>query len=94
MWGRLREGMDKLCIPRDIDLMAQLTQREYGYTLAGNKIHMETKADMKKRGLQSPDLADALALTFAEDPAYTVTGEFAPASRMTIHEYDPLVMRN
>ncbi len=94
MWGRMREGMDKLCIPRDIDLVAQLTQREYGYTLAGNKIHMETKAEMKKRGLQSPDMADALALTFAEDPAIVTTGEFAPAVKVALHDYDPLAMRN
>ena len=26
---------------------------------------MESKADMKKRGLRSPDLADAFLLTFA-----------------------------
>ena len=94
MWGRMREGMDKLCIPKDIDLQAQLTQREYGYTLSGNKIHMETKKEMKKRGLQSPDIADALALTFAEDPAYIATGRIAPAMRTAIHDYDPLAMRN
>jgi len=90
MWGRMREGMDKLCIPRDVDLMAQLTQREYGYTLSGNKIHMETKAEMKKRGLQSPDMADALALTFSEDPAIVTTGEYSPAVKIALHDYDPL----
>jgi len=90
MWGRMREGMDKLCIPRDVDLVAQLTQREYGYTLSGNKIHMETKADMKKRGIQSPDIADALGLTFAEDPSYVTTGIASPHIKMTLHDYDPL----
>jgi hypothetical protein len=90
MWGRMREGIDKLCLPRDIDLMAQLTQREYGYTLSGNKMHLEPKDDMKKRGLQSPDIADALALTFAEDPAIITTGEFAPATKMALHDYNPL----
>lgn len=28
-------------------LLAELTQREFGYTLQGNKIHLETKKDMK-----------------------------------------------
>ncbi|KKK95751.1 hypothetical protein LCGC14_2669640, partial [marine sediment metagenome] len=93
MWGRLRDGMDKLCLPHDIDLQAQLTQREYGYTLSGNKIHLETKTEMKKRGLQSPDIADALALTFAEDPAIVVTGNYAPNISMAKHDYDPFDMK-
>lgn len=92
MWGRMRDNMDKLCLPPDIDLVAQLTQREYGYTLAGDKLHLETKTEMKKRGLQSPDIADALALTFAEDPAVVVTGNHNPIATTAIHEYDPLRM--
>ena len=90
MWGKMKDGMDKLCLPKDIDLAAQLTQREYGYTLSGNKIHLETKSEMKKRGLQSPDIADALALTFSEDPAIVTTGEFSPFVKTTLSEYDPL----
>jgi hypothetical protein len=41
---------------------------EYGYVLREGRdaIILEKKEDMKKRGLASPDLADALALTFAE----------------------------
>ena len=40
---------------------------EYGYVLREGRdaIILEKKEDMKKRGLASPDLADALALTFA-----------------------------
>ncbi len=90
MWGRMRDAMDKLCIHDDIDLVAQLTQREYGYTLAGNRLHLETKTEMKKRGLQSPDIADALALTFSEDPAVVVTGNHNPLTTTAIHNYDPL----
>ena len=90
MWGRMREGMDKLCLPSDIDLMAQLTQREFGYTLNGNRIHLETKAEMKKRGLQSPDIADALGLTFAEEPAIVATGAYMPIATNVQHDYDPL----
>ena len=90
MWGRMRDKMDVLCIPNDIDLKVQLTQREYGYTLSGNKIHLETKTEMKKRGLQSPDIADALALTFSEDPAVVVTGSPNPFTITAKHDYDPL----
>jgi len=90
MWGRMKDGMDKLCIHDDIDLVAQLTQREYGYTLAGDKIHLETKTEMKKRGLQSPDIADALALTFSEDPSVVITGIPHPMGIFTQHDYNPL----
>jgi hypothetical protein len=35
--------------------------REYDYNLKG-ELQLEKKSDMKKRGLASPDIADALAL--------------------------------
>ena len=36
----------------------------YGYN-AANALMLEPKADMKRRGIPSPDVADAFALTFA-----------------------------
>jgi hypothetical protein len=68
MWGVMRAWLKSGgAIPDDPDLRSQLTDREYGYTLVGGKdaIQLEKKSDMKKRGLSSPDIADALALTFA-----------------------------
>lgn len=64
MWGRMRDAMATLALPNDKDLLTQLTQREYGINEKSGKITLETKADMVERGVQSPDLADALALTF------------------------------
>lgn len=46
------------------DLRADLLGPEYGYD-ATNRLQIERKQHMKARGLASPDLADALALTFA-----------------------------
>ena len=48
-------------------MLADLTGVEYGYVLREGRdaIILEKKKDMKKRGLASPDLADALVLTFA-----------------------------
>jgi hypothetical protein len=46
------------------DLRDDLIGPEYFFTPAG-KIMLERKEDMKKRGMASPDLGDALALTFA-----------------------------
>ena len=45
-------------------LTADLTGPEYGYNDKG-LLQLERKEHMKARGLASPDLADALALTFA-----------------------------
>ena len=65
MWGKMKEWL-KLgsAIPNDNDLLEDLTAPEYFMTLNG-KIQLERKENMKKRGLASPDQADALALTFA-----------------------------
>jgi len=43
---------------------SELTSPTYAFTSTG-KMVVESKADMKKRGLRSPDLADAFLLTFA-----------------------------
>jgi len=95
IWGRTRDAMDKLCLPADnekggVDLKAQLTQREFGYTLQGNKIHLETKKDMKARGAPSPDIADGLALTFAQDVAIKEVMDMAEPQRTVVSDYDPL----
>ncbi|SCW85861.1 hypothetical protein SAMN04487970_10745 [Paenibacillus tianmuensis] len=52
-------------LPNDERLITQLTQRKYRMTSKG-KIALERKEDMKKRGLDSPDRADAVVLSFVE----------------------------
>jgi len=64
MWGSLREWLKTGAIINDPDLRAQLVGPTYTYNLK-SEIILEKKEDMRKRGLESPDLADALALTFA-----------------------------
>jgi hypothetical protein len=49
---------------QDDALIAELTAPTYTFSSTG-KMVVESKADMKKRGLRSPDLADAFLLTFA-----------------------------
>lgn len=89
MWGKLRDAMrNNLAVAADEELKDQLTQREYGYTLVGNKIHLEPKKDMKARGLPSPDRADALALTYAMDVApLSIVG--AASFIQVKSDYDP-----
>lgn len=55
-------------MPADAELRADLCGVEYGFNARG-EIQLEKKEDMKKRGLASPDLGDALALTFAHPVA-------------------------
>jgi hypothetical protein len=65
MWGNAKEWIATGgALVDDRELEAQLTGVEYGFN-ARNEIQLEKKEDMKKRGLVSPDLGDALALTFA-----------------------------
>ena len=51
----------ELILPNDDDLVAQLSGRKYGLT-ENAKIKVESKDDMKKRGLPSPDEADCILL--------------------------------
>ena len=56
---------DEPCqIPDDDSLHADLCGIRYTVD-SNSRLVMEKKADMKKRGIRSPDEADALALTFA-----------------------------
>lgn len=66
MWGRMRDAIKAgMQLPSDDELTDELTHIEYGFN-AKQQIQLEKKQDMKKRGLSSPDCADALALTYAE----------------------------
>ena len=53
-------------LPNDDRLIAQLSQRKFRMTSRG-KLALERKEDMKKRGLDSPDRADAVVLAFVEE---------------------------
>ncbi len=94
MWGTMRDAIKtRLCLPADnelngTDIRQDLTQREFGYTLTGNKVHLETKKDMKSRGLDSPDLGDGLCLTYAEEIAPSADMPYGKVQTL-VHEYDP-----
>lgn len=67
MWGEVNDWLkaQPASIPDSDELMADLTQIRYSYD-SNNALKMEKKEDMKKRGFRSPDMADALGLTFAQ----------------------------
>jgi hypothetical protein len=64
MWGAMRQWIKTGSLPRDPSLKAQLVGPTYTFNVR-NEIQLESKEDMMKRGVDSPDIADALALTFA-----------------------------
>ena len=70
MWGRMRDWLDTACIPDDQALQDDLLAPTYDYDSSG-RLKIESKDDLKKRGLASTDIADALALTFAQPVAHT-----------------------
>jgi hypothetical protein len=69
MWGNMREWLkDRGSIPPEApyskELMDDVIAPQYEFDRSG-RVLLESKDDMKKRGLPSPDIGDALALTFA-----------------------------
>jgi hypothetical protein len=77
MWGKMAEALGAgLAIDKDPTLETDLTGPGYHHNQA-QKLVLESKEDMKKRGLDSPDDGDALALTFAAPVAPRRVG-FAP----------------
>jgi len=98
MWGKLKTDLESLCLPDNSTkygqrLYEELTAREFGYTLTGQKINLESKRDMKKRGISSPDIVDALAVMYAMDVAMLnqlPNGEFGNiGSQQAEDDYDP-----
>jgi len=63
MWDTMKEWLKDGDIPDDPVLISQLSSVEYKYD-PSDRLQLEKKEDMKKRSLSSPDLADALALSF------------------------------
>lgn len=62
--GRKHPPDELLALPDDDTLCGQLSSVRWHRTPAG-KIQIETKDELQKRDVKSPDHADALALTFA-----------------------------
>ena len=64
LWGAMKDWLKSASIPDDRRFKSDLTGVMVKPTSSG-VIQLESKKDMKARGLASPDAADALAVTFA-----------------------------
>jgi len=86
LWWKAREWLARknVVLPspkRGADLRTDPAERlanelvipKYTHTSSG-KMQLESKADIKKRGFKSPNVADAFVLTFAEDMSTLVYG--------------------
>lgn len=88
LWWTLRalldpNGDDPIGLPDDEELMGQLSSRKYSYTSQG-KVKIESKDEMKARGLGSPDRGDAVTLVYAKEfnvPASIVIPTLGGTSR-------------
>ncbi len=65
MWSQMKDWLTHGAIDPDPRLETDLTGPGYHHDKQ-DRVVLESKEDMKKRGLDSPDDGDALALTFAE----------------------------
>jgi hypothetical protein len=64
MWGKMKEWLKTASIPKDRFLKTDLISPMMKPDSRGT-IFLESKKDMKARGLASPDAADAICVTFA-----------------------------
>ena len=83
LWGAMRDWLRTASIPDDKALKSDLTGPKTKPDSSGT-IFLESKKDMKSRGLASPDAADALACTFAFPVAHR---EYVERAR-TLKTYD------
>lgn len=90
MYANLRDWLPNGALPPDEDLRRDLLAPAYRFDAKGT-LFLESKDDMRSRGLPSPDRADALVLTFAAPVVAKpqIHGRFGPQKPLW-DDYDPL----
>lgn len=78
MWDRMKQWLLDGAIDKDNQLETDLTSPGIRPDNR-QRVWLESKEQMKKRGVDSPDDGDALALTFASDVAPADPQQYAPA---------------
>ena len=92
IWGEMRDWLKNGAIPgrvADRDLIEELSAPTYTITTK-DQIQLESKEMMKRRGVSSPDFADALACTFA----FPVAEDFAQIRSTPNSDYNPQALEN
>lgn len=90
MWGEMRDWLADEDMQADLPdsdaLQADLTAPGYSWDSSGRLV-LETKESMRKRGIHSPDAADALALTFAAPVRMSPGGRQQQVERGDVFEH-------
>lgn len=77
-WELRRLLNDRLiALPDDEEMAAQLLSLRYDVSSSG-QVWMESKRELRKKGLPSPDRADALALAFMTPPSLQIWTGYEP----------------
>lgn len=73
LWGTVKDRMtlEEINLENDNELVAQFSCRKYRLTSRGRML-LESKEEMKKRGIESPDRADAVALSCYEKKTFNI----------------------
>ena len=88
MWATMKAVLaeGRFAIPDSDSLMADLCSVGYRYDSAGRLV-LESKQDIRKRGMPSPDEADAVALCFTEPGGAAVAPKFIPPRKRDLSRY-------
>ena len=73
-WGMADWVKSGGCLPEVKELAGELATPKFNYANARGKLQLESKDELRKRGMRSPDIADGLALTFAAPVAPRLHG--------------------
>ena len=73
LWGTVKDKLiaEELSLENDNELVAQLSCRKQKMTSRG-KLYLDSQDDMKQRGIDTPDRADAVALSCYETKAFHI----------------------
>lgn len=87
MWWEMAKWVKTGCLPNIPEMVAELATPTYFYS--SGKIQIEAKDQVKVRLGRSPDLADALALTFALPDTPAKMQGMVQQKRQSLQDYDP-----
>jgi hypothetical protein len=94
IWGQLRHHLRYLCLPNLPALKEQMCAVQYEFNKAG-QIQLESKEMLRRRGIDSGDLVDALACTYAgQISTLPALSDWAGSGGNVVSEYNPYSSEN
>ena len=69
-WSLMKDWIkESACLPKNVEMESQLSTIKYLINKS-SKLQLESKDDLRKRGKPSPDIGDALSMTFYQGATY------------------------